>query len=148
MVPFRLKLTHSCVDLFKTCHNLMGVIVLGTLGPNGLTDGSFTHHAPVLWNVFHQPVVHSSHANQFDSAPPLLALSTFQVHFKRATQLFPQSVSHIHVTSLALSNELPDFYSTFICVVSTAIISFHLLYGLLKYPVSCPITCAQLSLYL
>jgi len=39
-----------------------------------LTDRSFTHHAPVLWNAlpkeFREPVIHSSHAIQFGSTPP------------------------------------------------------------------------------
>jgi len=49
-----------------------------------ITDRSFTHHAPVLWNAlpkeFCKPAIHFSHAIQVGSTPPLLNLSTSQFH--------------------------------------------------------------------
>jgi hypothetical protein len=60
-----------------------------------ITDRSFTHHAPVLWNAlpkeFRQFAIHSSHASQSCSTPPLLDLSTSQFHSKLKTHLFHKS---------------------------------------------------------
>ena len=36
--------THQCLNLFKNYHNLLGVIVLRTLGTNGLNENSSEHH--------------------------------------------------------------------------------------------------------
>jgi len=60
-----------------------------------LTDRSFTHHAPVLWNSLpkqlRQPSA-LSHGTATDSSP-LLALSSHQFHSKLKTFLFEQSFS-------------------------------------------------------
>ncbi len=61
-----------------------------------ITDRSFTHHAPLLWNSLptelRQPVIHSLHTTQSDSTiTPLLALSASQFHSKLKTHLFRQS---------------------------------------------------------
>jgi len=60
-----------------------------------ITDRSFTHHAPVLWNAlpkeFRKPAIHFSDAIQFGSTPPLLDLSTSQLHSKLKTYLFHKS---------------------------------------------------------
>jgi hypothetical protein len=61
-----------------------------------LTNRSFTHHAPVLWNSLpkqlRQPSSHRSLDNQTDSDPtPLFALSSNQFHSKLKTFLFNQS---------------------------------------------------------
>ena len=60
-----------------------------------ITERSFTHHAPVLWNAlpkeFRQPSLHSSHAVQFGSTPPLLGLSSSQFHSKFKTHQFHKS---------------------------------------------------------
>jgi len=59
-----------------------------------LTNRSFTHHAPVLWNTlprhFRQPTPHQSLLTLTDSTP-LLALSSSQFHSKLKTFLFDQS---------------------------------------------------------
>ena len=59
-----------------------------------LTNRSFTHHAPVLWNTlpihFRQPTPHQSLLTLTDSIP-LLALSSSQFHSKLKTFLFEQS---------------------------------------------------------
>ena len=60
-----------------------------------ITDRSFTHHAPVLWNSLpkelRRPCFHSPHTNQSDSATPLLALSASRFHSKLKTYLFCKS---------------------------------------------------------
>ena len=60
-----------------------------------ITDRSFTHHAPILWNALpkelRQHGIHTSHTNQSDSTIPVLALSTSQFHSKLKTHLFRQS---------------------------------------------------------
>jgi len=60
-----------------------------------IIDRSFTHHSPVLWNTlpkeFRKLAIHSSHAFQFGSTPPLLDLSTSQFHSKLKTHLFRKS---------------------------------------------------------
>jgi hypothetical protein len=60
-----------------------------------ITERSFTHHAPVLWNAlpkeFRQPALHSSPAIQFGSTPPLLGLSSSQFHSKLKSHLFHKS---------------------------------------------------------
>ena len=60
-----------------------------------ITDRSFTHHAPVLWNrlpkELRQPVVHSSLTYPSDSTTSLLALSPSLFHSKLKTHLFRQS---------------------------------------------------------
>jgi hypothetical protein len=60
-----------------------------------ITDRSFTHHAPVLWNrlpkELRQPVIHSSRTNQCGSTTSLLALSSSVFHKKLKTHLFRQS---------------------------------------------------------
>ena len=59
-----------------------------------VTDRSFTHHAPVLWNSLpkqlRQPSAHQSLATPTDHTP-LLALSSHQFHSKLKTFLFDQS---------------------------------------------------------
>ena len=59
-----------------------------------VTDRSFTHHAPVLWNSLpkqlRQPFTHQSLSNPNDSTP-CLALSSHQFHSKLKTFLFNQS---------------------------------------------------------
>lgn len=59
-----------------------------------VTDRSFTHHAPVLWNSLpkqlRQPSAHQSLSTPSDSTP-LLALSSHQFHSKLKTFLFDQS---------------------------------------------------------
>ena len=70
-----------------------------------VTDRSFTHYAPVLWNrlpkEFRQPAIHSPHTNQSVSTTTLLALSSSQFHSKLKTHLFrqsfpPYSVAYLH----------------------------------------------------
>jgi len=62
-----------------------------------ITDRSFTHHVPVLWNSLpkqlRQPSAPSSHGTATDSSP-LLAMSSHQFHSKLKTFLFEQSFSH------------------------------------------------------
>ena len=59
-----------------------------------ITDRSFTHYAPVLWNrlpkEFRQPAIHFPHTNQSDSTTTLLALSSSQFHSKLKTHVFRQ----------------------------------------------------------
>jgi len=59
-----------------------------------LTDRSFTHHAPVLWNSLpkhlRQPSASPSLGTATDSSP-LLALSSHQIHSKLKNFLFEQS---------------------------------------------------------
>jgi len=59
-----------------------------------ITDISFTHHAPVLWNSLpkqlHHPSAPPSHVTATDSSL-LLALSSQQFHSKLKTCLFEQS---------------------------------------------------------
>jgi len=59
-----------------------------------VTDRSFTHHAPVLWNSLpkqlRQPSAPLSLVTATDSTPPL-ALSSHQFHSKLKTFLFEQS---------------------------------------------------------
>jgi len=59
-----------------------------------LTDRSFTHYAPVLWNTLpkqlRKPSLHHSVRTPTDSTP-LLALSSHQFHSKLKTFLFDQS---------------------------------------------------------
>ena len=59
-----------------------------------VTDRSFTHHAPVLWNSLpkqlRQPSARLSLGTPSDSTP-LLALSSHQFHSKLKTFLFDQS---------------------------------------------------------
>ena len=60
-----------------------------------LTDRSFTHHAPVLWNrlpkELRQPAVHSSLTYPSDTTTSLLALFPSLFHSKLKTHLFHQS---------------------------------------------------------
>jgi len=62
-----------------------------------ITDRSFTHHAPVLWNALPKQfrklaAIHSSHAIQFGSTRSLLLdLSTSQFLSKLKTHLFHKS---------------------------------------------------------
>jgi hypothetical protein len=61
-----------------------------------ITNRSFTHQAPVLWNALpkelRQPVIHSSQPDiLYSTAPPILALSTSQFHSKLKTHLFLKS---------------------------------------------------------
>ena len=59
-----------------------------------LTDRSFTHHAPLLWNnlpkQLRQPTPRHSHISLSESTP-LLALSSSQFHSKLKTFLFDKS---------------------------------------------------------
>jgi len=59
-----------------------------------VTDRSFIHHAPVLWNSLpkqlRQPAAPPSHGTATDSAP-ILALSSLQFHSKLKTFIFEQS---------------------------------------------------------
>jgi len=81
-----------------------------------ITDRSFTHYAPVLWNAppkaFRQPLIHSSHAIQFGSTSPLLDLSTSQIcnsilKLIYSTNHFLLSLFHTLTSFLWLS--WPDF---------------------------------------
>ena len=60
-----------------------------------ITDRSFTHHAPVLWNrlpkELRQPVIHSSRTSQCGSTTSLLALSSSVFLTKLKTHLVRQS---------------------------------------------------------
>jgi len=60
-----------------------------------ITNRSFTHHAPFLWNSLpkelRQPASLSLHTNQSESTAPILALPTSQFHSKLKTHLFRQS---------------------------------------------------------
>ena len=63
-----------------------------------ITDSSFTHHTPVLWNRLPKElrqlaVIHFSHAYQSDSTTSLVALSPSLFHSKLETHLFRQSFS-------------------------------------------------------
>jgi len=66
-----------------------------------ITDRSFTHHSPVLWNAlpkeFRKPAIHSSHTIQFGSTPLLLDLSiTSQFHSKlNYNSSIPQIISSL-----------------------------------------------------
>jgi len=76
-----------------------------------ITDRSFTHHAPVLWNAlpkeFRKPVIHSSHAIHFGSTPLLDLSITSQFHSKLKTHLFhksfPPTLFHTLMSFLWLS---------------------------------------------
>jgi len=79
--------------------------------PNGLLSTqnnrhTSTHHVPVLCNALQkevcQPFVHSSQANQFDSAAPLLALSISQLHSKLKTDFFQQEFLPYFVSQFAV----------------------------------------------
>ena len=60
-----------------------------------ITNRSFTHQAPRLWNSLpkelRQPVTQSLHTTQSHTTTPILALSTSQFHSKLKTHLFRQS---------------------------------------------------------
>jgi len=60
-----------------------------------VTDRSFTHHAPVLWNSLpkqlRQPLAPPSFGTVTDFAPPL-TMSSHQFHSKLKTFLFEQSL--------------------------------------------------------
>ena len=69
-----------------------------------VTDRSFTHHAPVLWNSLpkqlRQPSAHQSLSTPSDSTP-LLALSSHQFHSKLKTFLSSLGCLHLPLSSLA-----------------------------------------------
>jgi len=71
-----------------------------------ITDRSFTHHAPVLWNSLpkqlRQPSAPPSHGTATDSIT-LLAIFSHQFHSKLKTFLFEQSFPPCSLVLFALT---------------------------------------------
>jgi len=100
-----ISIGHLCVFLYCiVCFNVLIQLLAATVNKwcyyYKLTDRSFTHHAPVLWNSLlkhlRQPSPHCSLPSTTYPIP-LLALSSLQFHSQLKTFLFLQSFPPWHL---------------------------------------------------